>query len=177
LPCDEDLSITDVVGTRPAIVVLALLLLAATTGCTATSDPAAKPAHPSSPAGRGCHARVDRGPLPTWARGGFTPADQAIPHVVSAKGDIAGVLFGDPLSAPRESSRSNKILWVSRPEVVPGSSLRIHATLDGTSTVADRQVEGGPGPSNIDLPKPGCWTLDLRWSGHVDSVQLEYVDG
>jgi hypothetical protein len=61
--------------------------------------------------------------------------------------------------------------------VVPSSTLKIHATLDGTSTVANRHVDGGPGPSIIDLPKAGCWTLDLRWSGHTDTVRLEYVKG
>jgi hypothetical protein len=35
-------------------------------------------------------------------------------------------------------------------------------------------VRGGPGPSIVDLPSPGCWALTLRWSGHVDHLDLEY---
>lgn len=165
-------------GIRLTAVGVGLLLLSAAAGCTGESDrsPTASPPSTSS-ASLACHDRVEKGSLPTWARGGFTPANQAIPHVVGANGDIAGVLFGYPLSSPRDDDRSNKILWVSKPKTVPGSTLKIHATLDGTSTVADRQVEGGPGPSIIDLPKAGCWSLDLRWSGHTDTVQLQYVKG
>lgn len=156
---------------------LGLLLLAAATGCTSKSDPSASPTQTSSSANGSCDDATDKGSLPKWARAGFTPADQAIPHVVGAKGDIAGVLFGYPLTAPPEAGRSNKILWVSKPEIVPGSTLRIRATLDGTSMTVNRQVDGGPGPSSIDLPKPGCWTLNLRWSGHTDTVRLNYVNG
>jgi hypothetical protein len=36
-------------------------------------------------------------------------------------------------------------------------------------------VPGGPGPSIIDLPAPGCWTLHLSWSGHTDKLKLHYV--
>jgi hypothetical protein len=36
-------------------------------------------------------------------------------------------------------------------------------------------VPGGPGPSIIDLPAPGCWTLRLSWSGHTDELRLRYV--
>jgi hypothetical protein len=154
---------------------LGLLVLAAVGACTSGSGEAAsKPTANSTPVAS-CGADVLTGSLPTWARGGFKPADQAVPHVVGAKGDIAGVLFGFPLSYPRHDDRSNKILWVSKPQVETGSTLRIHATLDGTTTVADRKVEGGPGPSNIDLPKAGCWTLRLKWSGHTDTVRLNYV--
>jgi hypothetical protein len=152
---------------------LGILALLAASACTSGSDNQAKPA----PTTTSCDSAVKTGSLPTWARGGFTPPDQAIPHVVGEKGDIAGVLFGFPLSSPENKDRSNKILWVSRPELSAPSDLKIHATLDGTSTVADRKVVGGPGPSNIDLPKAGCWTLSLRWSGHSDTVRLTYVKG
>jgi hypothetical protein len=36
-------------------------------------------------------------------------------------------------------------------------------------------VPGGPGPSIINLPAPGCWTLHLSWSGHRDELKLRYV--
>jgi hypothetical protein len=151
-------------------------LLTLTTACTGNSggsDPSAKP---SSSSTNTCDT-VNRGSLPTWARGGFTPPTQKIAHVVGDSGDIAGVLFGDPLSSPRTGGGSNKILWVSRPQPSGSADLKIHATLAGTSTVADRTVAGGPGPSTLNLPKAGCWTLDLRWSGHSDTVRLEYAKG
>jgi hypothetical protein len=154
--------------------VLALVAVSACTGSSGGSDTSAKP---PATATTNCDSAVKTDSLPSWARGGFTPGDQAIPHVVGSKGDIAGVLFGFPLSIPPDADRSNKILWVSRPELTTPSDLKIHATLDGTSTVADRKVVGGPGPSIVDLPKAGCWTLDLQWSGHVDTVRLNYVKG
>jgi len=36
-------------------------------------------------------------------------------------------------------------------------------------------VPGGPGPSIIDLPVSGCWTLHLRWPGYADELKLRYV--
>jgi hypothetical protein len=38
-----------------------------------------------------------------------------------------------------------------------------------------RRVEGGPGPSGVDLPRAGCWRLRLRWSGHTDRLDVRYV--
>lgn len=161
-----------IMNTRITLAAVGLLALTVT-ACTGGSDTSAKP----SPSAKSSCDSVDKGSLPSWARDGFTPADQAIPHVVGDSGDIAGVLFGYPLSSPRTGDRANKILWVSKPQVDVGSTLKIHGTLDGTSTVADRTVEGGPGPSILDLPDAGCWTVDLRWSGHTDTVRLQYAKG
>jgi hypothetical protein len=38
-----------------------------------------------------------------------------------------------------------------------------------------RTVAGGPGPSIVDLPAPGCWRLTLRWAGRADQVDLAYA--
>ena len=94
-----------------------------------------------------------------------------MPHVTGHSGRIVAILFGDPLVAPPSPDRSNKILWVSRDPVQPLSDLRIRAT-DGARTVS-RVVQGGPGPSLVDLPA-GCWHLSLRWSGRSDSLDLRY---
>jgi hypothetical protein len=40
-----------------------------------------------------------------------------------------------------------------------------------------RKVSGGPGPSIVNLPSPGCWRLTLRWSGRADSLDLSYRGG
>ena len=53
--------------------------------------------------------------------------------------------------------------------------LVIRAALAGSTRTATVSVPGGPGPSIIDLPAPGCWTLHLSWSGHTDELQLRYV--
>ena len=53
--------------------------------------------------------------------------------------------------------------------------LVIHAALAGTDRTATRSVAGGPGPSIIDLPAPGCWQLTLTWSGQRDTMSVPYA--
>jgi hypothetical protein len=80
----------------------------------------------------------------------------------------------DALRSPPLQDRGNKILWVSKVPHAP-DPLIIRATLAGGTRTATVSVPGGPGPSTIDLPAPGCWTLHLSWSGHTDELQLRYV--
>jgi hypothetical protein len=62
--------------------------------------------------------------------------------------------------------------------VKPLSDLRIRAQrMRGSRPVGQhvvRVIRGGPGPSYVNLPSPGCWRLTLRWSGRRDSLDLEY---
>jgi hypothetical protein len=137
-----------------------ILALAALAGCGGSENQA-----------QTCH--VDRGVLPTWARTGFSAPEPRMPHVVGDGGRIAAVLFGDPLTAPPAPDRSNKILWVTR-DTHPAGPLTITAALDGTTTVATREIPDGPGPSLVVLPAPGCWRLTLAWPGHVDRAPVAY---
>lgn len=125
----------------------------------------------------GCAGQPPVSPLPVWARSGFSPADVAMPHVTGEAGDIVAILWAarDALHSPPLPGRSNKILWVSRIPFVAPDPLIIRATLAGSTRTATVSVPGGPGPSTIDLPAPGCWTLHLSWSGHTDELQLRYV--
>jgi hypothetical protein len=121
-----------------------------------------------------CLSAVTTSPLPVWARTGFTPPDQAIAHVTGSKGNIVGVLFGS-LHAPPAADEGNKILWVATGTGGAGDpDLKIHATLNGSDIAVDRVVTGGPGPSLIDVPKAGCWTFTLSWSGHQEQLALPY---
>ncbi len=126
-----------------------------------------------------CHSVVDHGVLPTWARTGFSDPRPRLPHVVGRSGEIAALVFGYPLRSPAVEDRGNKILWVSRRTVRPLSDLRIRAQrMEGRRRVGrpvTRVVVGGPGPSGINLPAPGCWRLTLRWSGRSDQLDLRYV--
>ncbi|MGZ4597826.1 MAG: hypothetical protein ACXV3V_12960 [Actinomycetes bacterium] len=125
----------------------------------------------------GCRSVVQTGVLPVWARGGFSDPAPRIAHVMGAKGDIVAILFAQPLSAPPAHDHNNKILWVSRvPQDTPGP-LTIDARLAGSSTRVRRAVDGGPGPSIIDLPRAGCWHLDLRWGSNTDSLDVVYRTG
>jgi hypothetical protein len=140
-------------------------------------DPAGAGSRPE--AAGACDAVVLRGVLPEWARTGFSDPRPRLPHAVGGSGDIAALIFGYPLTSPPLRNRSNKILWVSRVPVKPLSDLRIRARLMRGDRPAGppvrRTVEGGPGPSIVDLPEAGCWRLDLSWSGHTDQLDLAYV--
>ncbi|MFR9775429.1 hypothetical protein ACL02O_05155 [Micromonospora sp. MS34] len=154
----------------------ALVVLLA--GCTTASRPATRVSTPASTA-TGCDARIETGPLPDWADAGFS-GDARVPHVFGVRGEIVAVLFGHPLTYGRADEPSNKILWVARPATASSgpeapATLLITATLDGAGTRATREVAGGPGPSIIDLPGPGCWHLELRWSGRTDRMDLVYA--
>lgn len=145
----------------------------------------------SSPAGAGaqrataaagaprpCAPALERGVLPRWARTGFSSPRPRLPHAIGRHRRIAALVFGDPLVSPPARRRSNKILWVSRPRVDPIGDLVIRAQRRrGARRIGDavrRKVEGGPGPSIIDLPAPGCWRFSLAWSGHRDTLDLRY---
>jgi hypothetical protein len=97
--------------------------------------------------------------------------------VLGRQGDILAVLFGGTLSSPPAPDRSNKILWVARLPVTPGGSLEITAQLDGTTEIVNQTIAGGPGPSGVDLPRPGCWHFTLAWSGRTDAMDLTYEPG
>ncbi|MET7708632.1 hypothetical protein [Micromonospora sp. NPDC005413] len=154
-------------------------------GCTTTTSggsaaPAGATANATTAsAATGCGTRVETGSLPDWADAGFS-GDARAPHVFGAKGDIVAVLFAHPLRLHRKDGSNNKILWVARaattsPDPTSPATLVITATLDGTDTRVTREVAGGPGPSIIDMPQDGCWHLDLRWSGHTDTMDLVYA--
>lgn len=156
-----------------------LVVGACATGCSSadptsedvTRTPGAASASPIS-----CESAVRLGPLPEWARSGFTPPDQAVRYVIGERSRIVGVVFGYPLTAPRgQGDRNNKILWVGN-AAEPGAppDLVIVGHLNGTATTARRTVAGGPGPSIVDMPKPGCWTFDLTWSGVHDRLAVPY---
>jgi hypothetical protein len=112
--------------------------------------------------------------LPAWARTGFSDPKPRIAHVLGYQGRIVAILFGG-LHAPPDADAGNKILWVARRTPQSPTDLKITAR-KGRTTVT-RVVAGGPGPSGIDLPSPGCWHMTLRWAGTSDSLELRYAQG
>ena len=137
----------------------------------------ASAARAGAPTSNGCAGQPPVSPLPVWARAGFSPADQPMPHVLGEAGNIVAILWAsrDALHSPPLQDRNNKILWVSRLPLAGPGPLVIKATLAGSARTATVSVPGGPGPSIIDLPVSGCWTLHLRWPGHADELKLRYV--
>ncbi|MFC7246789.1 hypothetical protein ACFQO7_30300 [Catellatospora aurea] len=159
---------------RFAAVLVACAVFAA--GCTEEGSPSVAPSpSPVAPSlAPGCSAtKVENGPLPEWARAGFSGDARAV-HVLGVQGEIAAVLFGHPLTYDRKDGASNKILWVAREKYETGD-LTIKARLEGTGEPVLREVSGGPGPSIIDLPQAGCWRVYLSWPGHTDTMDLVYA--
>ena len=128
---------------------------------------------------RSCDSQVRHAALPTWAHAGFSDPAAPMHYVLGGSGHIVAILFAYPLLSPPPKDHNNKILWVSRASRQPGSDLLIAGQrMTGEQSVGPRvtrTVIGGPGPSIIDLPSPGCWRLSLRWSGHSDQLDLHYA--
>jgi hypothetical protein len=101
-----------------------LAVLALAVGATVTA--AAAGMSSSGAIVRPCQAQVQKGVLPTWARGGFSDPETRIPHVLGRSQRIVGILFGYPLLSPPRAGRNNKILWVAHktPERVRPSNPR-----------------------------------------------------
>jgi hypothetical protein len=100
-----------------------------------------------------------------------------MPHVTGASGNIVAILWSpkNALHAPPLPNMSNKILWVSRAPMDGPAPLVIRATLAGSTRTATVLLPDGPGPSYVNLPAPGCWTLRLSLGGHTDRLMLRYV--
>ena len=129
-------------------------------------------------AGITCASTVQNAPLPIWARAGFHSPTARVPHVLGRSGAIVAILFKYPLQAPPPSGQNDKILWVSRLPYTWRATLRISAQrMSGTRPLGApvrTEIKGGPGPSLINLTRPGCWRLALRWAGHTDTLDLQY---
>jgi hypothetical protein len=130
-----------------------------------------------------CAPAVQNSVLPTWARAGFSDPRPRMPHATGQAGNIVAILWADhdPLVSPPLATRNNKILWVARAPlpVFKTTTLYIAAQrMVGTHQLGSpvsRRVQGGPGPSIINLPAAGCWRLALSWAGHSDSLDLRYA--
>jgi hypothetical protein len=161
----------DVAALAPVLTVVCLTVVG-----VGSSGSAAAVGAGSSP--HVCTGATLFGVLPVWARAGFSSPKPRMAHVVGRDGEIAAILFGYPLASPPAARRNNKILWVSRRYPAQPTALWIRAQrMAGARTVGQpvtRLVQGGPGPSIINLPAAGCWRLRLAWAGRTDTLDLRY---
>ncbi len=146
------------------------LTILALTSCTGSPD-APTPDKKANP------APTDRVSTPEQSPGPAAPVslscggvEQAL--VVGTRQKITGEVFGRPLLVPPPRDHNNKILWRAS-QRGPGD-LVISASLNGSDLRVQRLVEGGPGPSIINMPEAGCWTFSLKWPGHHDVVAVRY---
>jgi hypothetical protein len=103
-----------------------------------------------------------------------------LPYVLAAGGTIMGYLWRFPLRAGHRADPANKILWYVRlPRAGNPLVVRTHpAGRPGPAVSYRFPPTSGPGeiyPSIIDVPRPGCWTLDLSWGAHADRADLRFV--
>ncbi len=113
--------------------------------------------------------------LPSWARAGFSDPEPRMPFATSSGGTMVAITFADPLTSPALPDRGNKILWVSSDNDSAGQSLHINGHREGGTETMTETVDGGPGPSYVDVPVPGCWIFDLSWGSHQESIALTYL--
>jgi len=130
----------------------------------------------------GCGAtQAYKGGEPAWlTRAGANNNPTGLPYVIADPSIAAGFLFGYPPRSGTPSNPSNKILWVvGRPR--QGNDLTISVSpVNGNSSAIHMAVpaNSGPGeiyPSEVDVPAPGCWRLDLAWGQNQASVELDYA--
>ena len=130
----------------------------------------------AGPSGSAC-SPVRTEVLPTWARIGFSDKEPRMPVVYSRTRAMVAIIFASPLSSPERPGAANKILWVTDAPAAAGEPLLISGQLEGGSAVAHTSVDGGPGPSYVDVPQPGCWVFQLDWGTHRDVIALPYAPG
>ncbi|MET0864117.1 MAG: hypothetical protein ABWZ98_07260 [Nakamurella sp.] len=116
---------------------------------------------------------LQTGPLPDWARAGFS-SPEGNPYQLSTNGSIAAMVFANPLVAPADPDRGNKILWATQETPGAADHLVIDGTLEGTGTTHRVDTGTAPGPSYVDMPAPGCWQLTLTWGTHSDTMSLRW---
>ena len=113
--------------------------------------------------------------LPSWARAGFSDPEPKMPFATSSGGTMVAIVFADALVSPALPDRGNKILWVTSDNDSAGQGLHINGHREGGTETMTETVDGGPGPSYVDVPAPGCWIFDLNWGSHHESVALTYL--
>lgn len=160
-------------------------------GCNSSSVAATPTPTPSvnrSPASSavavagGCGTtQMYKGGEPDWlTRAGDNNNPKELPYFITDPPIAAGFVFGYPLRSGQPANGSNKILWVvDRPRdgndlIVSGHPLNAAAP----TTNASFPDNSGPGaiyPSEIDVPRPGCWHFDLSWGPNHTSAELVFV--
>jgi hypothetical protein len=116
---------------------------------------------------------IHRGGPPSWSAPAWSDSSPGfkLPYAL-ASADSAAAFFWVRLRAGAPIDPANKVLWVMR---YPrhGSPLRILARYGRTPALRARSswpADSSPGeiyPSYLNLPKPGCWQLTLRWGSHT----------
>lgn len=176
-PHDESLSSTIRRRSRyrRAVTVAPLAAAAAVIAVVAAVVLVRPPVGDGSAAPASACAPVRTAVLPTWARAGFSDPEPSMPFVTSKSGAMVAIIFADPLISPALPDLGNKILWVTSDENSAGDTLHITGHLEEGTATMQATVDGGPGPSLINVPVAGCWKFDLAWGSHRDTIAIGYA--
>jgi hypothetical protein len=159
---------------------------ACSTGPTSTTHPSApdtsasaSPARGAAVVSGGCGSTsVLMGGIPAWLdEAGAHNNPIGSPYAISNPEVAAGFLFGYPLRSGHPENPTNKILWVVRFTNNDYLAITAHPAGAASPSIRAQASPASPGqiyPSIVDVPSPGCWHVDLAWSGHHASVELQY---
>jgi hypothetical protein len=169
------------VGRRFAAAAVIALLLAACGGSGATST---SPRTAAASDARCVPAPVRTGPPPRWTAAAWADSSPGfrLPYSLASGDAAAAFWFAPRLRAGHPDNPSNKILWIVR-SPRDGHSLEITARLAGDPSQVvriSRPPDSEPGeiyPSEVDLPTPGCWKLQLAWGTHRASIDVRVHPG
>jgi hypothetical protein len=159
-----------------AVTVAMILLLAACGG----SGPAVTRSGSSSADAPCVPAPIHRGAPPAWTAAAWSESSPGfrVPYALASNGAVGAFYFAKVLRAGHPTNPSNKVLWIVRfPR--DGNPLTVTARLstDPSEVVhSSWPADSEPGeiyPSDVDLPKPGCWRLSLAWGSHRATIDLE----
>ena len=125
-----------------------------------------------------------RGQDESWGRplGNVIFAADVLHDLRSVSKSVVGLVYGIALAAGKVPPPEAK-LYEQFPQYADLAAqsgrdrLTIHHVLSMTLGFEwdELTIPYGPGPSYVNCPAAGCWTLNLSWSGHRDRVELRYV--
>ena len=174
-----------VLGARCCLTAAIMLVPAACGGSRptpvrSTSDPVPARSTASSAYSPCVPAPIHHGPPPAWTAAAWSDSSPGfrIPYALASNGAAGAFFFARTLRAGHPTNPSNKILWIVRfPR--DGNPLTIMARLGTDSSEVVRAswpADSEPGeiyPSEVDLPKPGCWRLSLAWGPHRATIDID----
>jgi hypothetical protein len=156
------------------------LALAACGGSTSTTTSTTTSTSATIAAATCVAAPVHTGTPPGWTAAAWADSSPGfrVPYSLASDDAAAAFWFAPRLRAGHPENPSNKVLWVVRAPR-DGHPLRIIARLGSDPTQVVRvswPADSSPGeiyPSDVDLPRPGCWRLQLAWGSHRASIDVQ----
>ena len=160
----------------PAALAVGVVAIAIT-GCGSSARRTAafeSSSHSQTDQGSCSPAPLHKGSPPSWA----AAAQVTTPYALASGKSAAAFYFAYPLRAGHPTNPTNKILWVMRwPREGKPLNITARSDADPEQVIRIQQpANSGPGeiyPSRIDLPKPGCWELALRWASHTTRIDVQ----